>query len=65
MCIRDRGNIISGTGALSPAAGQSDLPIHYPEVTLAGLIVVVPVAVLFIVFQRFLIRGLLSGSVKN
>jgi multiple sugar transport system permease protein len=59
------GNIISGAGALSPASGQSDLHIHYPEVTLAGLIVVVPVAVLFIVFQRFLIRGLLSGSVKN
>lgn len=59
------GNIISGSGALNPAMGASDLPIHYPEVALAGLIVVVPVAVLFITFQRFLIRGLLSGSVKS
>jgi ABC-type glycerol-3-phosphate transport system permease component len=25
----------------------------------------VPVAILFIAFQRFLIRGLLSGSVKS
>ncbi|GAA4342184.1 carbohydrate ABC transporter permease [Microbacterium rhizosphaerae] len=59
------GNLISGTGALNPAMGATDLPIHYPEAALAGLIVVVPVAILFIAFQRFLIRGLLSGSVKS
>lgn len=59
------GNLISGSGALNPAMGATDLPIHYPEVALAGLVVVVPVAVLFIAFQRFLIRGLLSGSVKS
>jgi multiple sugar transport system permease protein len=59
------GNLISGSGALNPALGATDLPIHYPEAALAGLIVVVPVAILFIAFQRFLIRGLLSGSVKS
>lgn len=59
------GALISGTPALKPAMGGSFLPITYPEAALAGLIVVIPIALLFIFFQRFLVRGLLSGSVKS
>jgi multiple sugar transport system permease protein len=59
------GALISGTPALKPSVGGSFLPITYPEAALAGLLVVVPIAVLFLSFQRFLVRGLLSGSVKN
>lgn len=59
------GSLIAGTPALKPAVGGSYLPITYPEAALAGLIVVAPIALLFIFFQRFLVRGLLSGSVKN
>lgn len=59
------GALISGTPALKPSVGGSYLPITYPEAALAGLIVVVPVALLFIYFQRFLVRGLFSGSVKS
>ena len=59
------GALISGTPALKPSVGGSFLPITYPEAALAGLIVVVPIAVLFMFFQRFLVRGLLAGSVKS
>ncbi|MDQ0634177.1 multiple sugar transport system permease protein [Arthrobacter pascens] len=59
------GALISGAPALHPEGGGSFLPITRPEVALAGLIVVVPIACLFLVFQRFLIHGILSGSVKS
>jgi multiple sugar transport system permease protein len=58
------GSLIAGTPALNPAFGGSQLPITYPEAALAGLIVVAPIALLFLFFQRFLVRGLLSGSAK-
>lgn len=59
------GGIIMGTPALKPSIGGSYLPITYPEAALAGLIVVVPIAILFVICQRFLVRGLLAGSVKS
>ena len=59
------GTLIAGTPALKPNYGGSILPITYPEAAMAGLIVVVPVAILFLFFQRFLIRGILSGSTKG
>jgi multiple sugar transport system permease protein len=59
------GALISGTPALTPSQGGSLLPITRPEVALAGLIVVVPIAVTFLVCQRFLARGILDGSVKG
>ncbi|GIG63457.1 sugar ABC transporter permease [Longispora fulva] len=59
------GAVVSGTPALNPANGGSFLPITRPEVALAGLLVVVPIAVIFVFCQRFLVRGILAGSVKN
>ena len=59
------GTLIASTPALNPSAGGSFLPITMPEAAMAGLIVVVPVAILFLFFQRFLIRGILSGSTKG
>jgi multiple sugar transport system permease protein len=59
------GALISGTPALKPGAGASHVPITYPEAALAGLIVILPIAILFLVFQRFVVRGLLTGSVKS
>ena len=32
---------------------------------IAGLIVVVPIAVIFVCCQRFLVKGILVGSVKS
>ena len=34
-------------------------------VALAGLLVVAPIAVVFIVCQRYLVRGILAGSAKG
>jgi multiple sugar transport system permease protein len=59
------GMLIGSTPALNPANGGSFLPITYPEAALAGLIVVVPIAILFLFFQRFLVRGILAGSTKG
>jgi multiple sugar transport system permease protein len=59
------GALISGTPALNPGNGGSYLPITYPEAAMAGLLVVVPIAVLFLIFQRFLVRGLFVGAVKG
>lgn len=59
------GSLIAGTPALNPSGGGGVLPITYPEAAMAGLIVVVPVAVIFLSFQRFLVRGILSGSAKG
>jgi multiple sugar transport system permease protein len=59
------GELIDSTQALHPNGSASFLPITYPEAAMAGLIAVVPVAVLFVVFQRFLVRGILSGATKG
>lgn len=59
------GTLIASTPALHPETGGSFLPITYPEAAMAGLIVVVPVAILFLFFQRFLVRGILAGSTKG
>lgn len=57
--------LMANTPALNPAAGGSFLPIHRPEVALAGLLTVLPVVVVFLVSQRFLARGILTGAVKS
>lgn len=58
------GTLMSSSPALTRAGGTI-IPINYPEVALAGVIVVVPVALLFIFFQRFLVGDVLSGSTKG
>ena len=58
------GTLMSSTPALKPAGGTI-LPITYPEAAMAGLIVIAPVALLFIIFQRFLVGGVLSGASKG
>lgn len=59
------GTLIASTPALHPGSGGSFLPITYPEAAITGVIVVVPVAILFVFFQRFLVRGILAGSTKG
>ncbi|MDH2393802.1 carbohydrate ABC transporter permease [Streptomyces sp. HNM0663] len=58
------GALMASTPALRPQGGTT-IPITYPEAAMAGLIVVAPVAVLFLLFQRFLVRGILAGSTKG
>lgn len=58
-----------GLGALMAStqagAGSTLTGITRPEIALAGLIMVLPVALLFIFFQRFLATGILEGSSKG
>jgi ABC-type glycerol-3-phosphate transport system permease component len=55
---------MSSTPAIKPQGG-SILPITYPEAAMAGLIVIAPVALLFLFFQRYLVGGVLSGATKG
>lgn len=59
------GALIASTPALHPERGASNIPITRPEVALAGVLVVVPIALLFIFFQRYLTRGILEGATKG
>ncbi len=56
--------LVSGSGALSNLP-SNDVPIKKPEVILAAILVVLPVFLIFIVAQRFVRSGLLSGAEKG
>jgi len=55
--------MISGSGALSNT--PSPIPIKIPECILACIFVVLPVLVIFLISQRFVRAGLLSGAEKG
>jgi multiple sugar transport system permease protein len=57
--------LIAGTPALHPTLGGSQLPIYRPEAALAGLIVVLPIVLVFLFSQRFVVAGMLSGAQKG
>lgn len=59
------GALIAGSPGVQPSNTTSDLPIYQPEVALAGLIVVVPIVIIYLICQRYLATGLLDGAVKN
>ena len=56
--------LMTGTSALRPTFA-TDLPIHRAEVALAGLLLVVPVAFVFLYSQRFVVSGALTGATKE
>lgn len=51
--------------AVINGASVTDIPIHAPEAALAALVTVVPVAIVFLICQRYLVRGFLGGAVKD
>ena len=59
--------LLSSTPAFNPAVGGGgqQVGIFRPELALATLIAVVPVAIVFMLSQRTLVRGLLGGGVKQ
>lgn len=59
------GVLFSATPALNPGLGATQLPIGRPEAALTGLIVAIPILIVFLWSQRFLIRGILAGGVKH
>jgi multiple sugar transport system permease protein len=60
-------NLLSSTPSFNPAAGGGgqQVGIFRPELALATLLAVVPVAIVFLLSQRALVRGLVGGGVKE
>ncbi len=59
------GILFSSTPALNPQVGATVLPIRGPEIALAGLLVAIPILLVFLASARLLVRGVLAGSVKS
>jgi multiple sugar transport system permease protein len=60
-------NLLSSTPSFNPAVGGGgqSVNIFKPELALATLLAVIPVAVVFLFSQRALVRGLVGGAVKG
>ena len=56
--------LIAGTPALHPTT-STNIPIHRAELALAGVLMVLPVAIVFLFSQRFVTSGALTGSIKD
>lgn len=53
--------LISGTPALYPAV-VGEIPIHRAELALAGVIIILPVALIFLFSQRFVTSGVIPST---
>jgi multiple sugar transport system permease protein len=60
-------DLLSSTPSFNPAVGGGgqQVNIFRPELALATLLAVVPVAIVFVLSQRALVRGLVGGAVKE
>jgi multiple sugar transport system permease protein len=60
-------NLLSSTPSFNPAVGGGgqSVNIFKPELALATLVAVVPIAIVFVCSQRALVRGLVGGAVKE
>jgi multiple sugar transport system permease protein len=60
-------DLLSSTPSFNPAAGGGgqQVNIFRPELALATLLAVIPVAIVFLLSQRALVRGLVGGAVKE
>lgn len=59
------GILFSSTPALNPGVGATTSPIRGPEIALAGLMVALPILLVFLASAKLLVRGVLAGSVKS
>jgi multiple sugar transport system permease protein len=60
-------NLLSSTPSFNPAVGGGgqQVGIFRPELALATLLAVIPVAIVFLLSQRALVRGLVAGAMKS
>ena len=60
-------DLLASTPSFNPAVGGGGQSVHIfkPELALATLLAVVPVAIVFLFSQRALVRGLVGGAVKE
>jgi multiple sugar transport system permease protein len=59
------GFLFYSTPAINPGVGATSLPIFKPEIALAGVLVALPIMLVFMFAQKRLIQGMLSGSIKE
>jgi len=59
------GILFSSTPALNPGNGAQQSVIGRPEIALAGLLVAIPILIVFLLSSRLLVRGVLAGAVKS
>ena len=60
-------DLVSSTPSFNPAVGGGGqvVNIFRPELALATVLAVIPVAIVFLFSQRYLVRGLVTGAVKE
>lgn len=59
------GFLFYSTPALNPGVGATSVPIYKPEIALAGVLIALPIMIVFLVSQKRLVRGMLAGSIKE
>ena len=59
------GFLFSSTPAINPGVGATSVPIYKPEIALAGVLIALPIMIVFMISQKRLVRGMLSGSIKE
>ncbi len=59
------GFLFSSSPAINPYVGATSVPIYKPEIALAGVLIALPIMIVFLVSQKRLVKGMLSGSVKE
>lgn len=57
--------LITGTPMVAPNMAGTDTLLKRPEGALMGLLMVLPLAIVFIAAQRYVVRGALTGAVKE
>lgn len=59
------GFLFNSTPAINPGVGATSVPIYKPEIALAGVLVALPILIVFLLSQRRLVKGMLAGSIKE
>ena len=58
-------NLPLGVATLMTAAPTRDIPINEPEWALGGLVMILPVMLVFLLAQKYIVQGLAAGAVKE
>ena len=59
------GFLFFSTPAINPGIGATSVPVYKPEIALAGVLIALPIMIVFLFSQKRLIRGMLAGSIKE
>lgn len=59
------GFLFFSTPAINPGVGATSVPIYKPEIALAGVLIALPIMIVFLISQKRLVRGMLAGSIKE